>query len=303
LNSALREGNTASVTVTEARLSDLTALIRAPAALSIPGDTLVGMTATGQPIPPRALGMMASSVCIYWAGMALNDYADATIDAVERPQRPIPSGRVSRRTAFVVATTLTGAGLVLAGLSGGRRGLVVSTALAALVWAYDLKLKSTPAGAVAMAGTRTLDVLAGAATVGSARAGLGSALVVGAHTYTLMMLSRHEVSGAPAWVPASTLAGTAGIALAAALPVTPRSSRVGTALSAAVYLGAYGGAQATAVRAPNDSNIRNAVAAGILGTMPLQATLVARTGAGLTALALAILHRLARRLSGRVSAT
>jgi hypothetical protein len=33
---------------------------------------------------------MASSVALYWAGMALNDYADATVDAVERPQRPCP---------------------------------------------------------------------------------------------------------------------------------------------------------------------------------------------------------------------
>ena len=34
------------------------------------------------------------------AGMALNDYADREIDAVERPGRPIPSGRVTPEFAL-----------------------------------------------------------------------------------------------------------------------------------------------------------------------------------------------------------
>ncbi len=147
-------------------LSDLVSLVRAPAALSVPGDILAGATAAGRPLGPRTAGAMASSVCLYWAGMALNDYADAAVDSVERPARPVPSGRVPRRTALAVATGLTGAGLGLAAVSGGRRGLAVALPLTALIWAYDLKLKSTPAGPAAMAGARALDVLAGAVAGG-----------------------------------------------------------------------------------------------------------------------------------------
>ncbi|WP_199835099.1 UbiA family prenyltransferase, partial [Streptomyces scabiei] len=86
-----------------AGLADLAQLVRAPAALSVPGDVLAGAAAAGRPLGARTLGVMGSSVCLYWAGMALNDYADATVDAVERPERPVPSGRVPRRTALAVA--------------------------------------------------------------------------------------------------------------------------------------------------------------------------------------------------------
>ncbi|GHE33010.1 UbiA family prenyltransferase [Streptomyces capitiformicae] len=105
--------------------------------------------------------MTASSICLYWGGMALNDYADAVVDAVERPQRPGPSGRISRRSALAVASGLTRAGLGLAAVPGRRRGLATEVPLAGLVWAYDLALKSTPAGPAAMAGARAVDVLAG----------------------------------------------------------------------------------------------------------------------------------------------
>ncbi|WP_258314396.1 UbiA family prenyltransferase [Streptomyces sp. Act143] len=82
--------------------------------------------------------------------MALNDYADATVDAVERPERPVPSGRIRRRTALAIAGILTAGALTLAAASGGCRSLMGAWAPAAAGWAYDLKLKSTPAGPAAM---------------------------------------------------------------------------------------------------------------------------------------------------------
>ncbi|WP_411147125.1 SCO3242 family prenyltransferase [Streptomyces sp. A30] len=270
---------------------------------------------------------MASSVCLYWAGMALNDYADAAVDSVERPERPIPSGRVPRRTALSVATGLTAAGLGLAGLSGGRRGLAAALPLTALVWAYDLKLKSTPAGPAAMAGARALDVLAGAVAgggkvpspasgggAGTARA-LGRAavpaLLTGLHTYTLTLLSRHEISGAPARLPAATLAVSSATAVAGAWPLgrsarsTPRRAAAGTAVAAAgalAYLGTYGRAQALAVRDPRGGTVRRAVGAGIMAMVPLQTALTARGGAPAAAV-LGAVHPLALRLARRVSPT
>jgi 4-hydroxybenzoate polyprenyltransferase len=211
-----------------ADLADLAQLVRAPAALSVPGDVIAGAAAAGRPLGARTFGVIGSSVCLYWAGMALNDYADATVDAVERPDRPVPSGRVPRRTALAVAGSLTAAGLGLAAAAGGRRSLGAALPLAGLVWAYDLKLKSTPAGGFAMAGARVLDVLAGAVVPGTGAEPVGAALrraavpagLVGVHTGTLMALSRHEIDGAPVRVPGATLAVSAATALAAvAVPV------------------------------------------------------------------------------------
>ncbi len=106
--------------------------------------------------------------------MALNDWADRAEDAVERPHRPIPSGRVRPAAALTAAGTLTGTGLALAA-AAGRPALAVATPLAATVWAYDLGLKHTPAGPAAMAAARGLDLLLGAAaTAGGTRGGTWS---------------------------------------------------------------------------------------------------------------------------------
>lgn len=301
-------------------LADLARLVRAPAALSVPGDVIAGAVAAGRPSGPRTLAAVGSSVCLYWAGMALNDYADATVDAVERPQRPIPSGRVPRRTALAVAGGLTAAGLGLATAAGGRRSLLGALSLTAVVWAYDLKLKSTPAGPAAMAAARTLNVLNGALlpgadaapVTGRLRRAAVPATLVGVHTGTLMALSRHEISGAPTRVPAATLAASTATALAAALPTTvrpaagPAAARLRTGVASAgalAYLGSYGLAQARAVQEPSGENVRRAVGAGILGLMPLEAALTARAGAPALAATLGVVHPLARRLARRISPT
>ncbi|MFI5795828.1 SCO3242 family prenyltransferase [Streptomyces sp. NPDC051677] len=288
------------------RLADLAQLIRLPAALSVPGDILAGAVASAGTARPRTVATMASSVALYWAGMALNDYADATVDAVERPERPIPSGRVARSTALATACGLTAAGLGLAALAGGRRALGVALPLTGLVWAYDLRLKSTAAGPAAMAGARALNVLAGA-DPGRRSAAVPTALLVGAHTYTVTALSRHEVSGAPRSVPAATLAGSTATALAAAaLPALQRrtpAARIGAAVGALGYLASYGTAQARAAREPSAANVRGAVGTGIMSLMPLQAALTAGGGGAALAGALAAAHPLARRLARKVSPT
>ncbi|MER7912003.1 UbiA family prenyltransferase [Streptomyces sp. NPDC096068] len=81
--------------------------------------------------------------------------------------RPVPSGRVSPGAALGAAGVLTAAGLALAARAG-RPPLAVATALAATVWAYDLRLKHTAAGPAAMATARGLDLLLGATATVSA---------------------------------------------------------------------------------------------------------------------------------------
>jgi 4-hydroxybenzoate polyprenyltransferase len=308
-------------------------LVRAPAALTVPGDVLAGATAAGRRISPATAGLAGASVCLYWAGMALNDYADREVDAWERSHRPVPSGRVSPRAALGVATACTTAGLGLAAASGGRRSLVTAAALAATVWAYDLRLKATPWGPAAMALARALDVTLGATSPGAPRARsplpkalpgppaqgpaasapvlAGLALPVAAmaaHTATVTWLSRSEVEGTTPALPATTLVATAAVGAAVALspaPGRPRSTgaRAATAALAGWYGYRFGAAQAAAARHPVPERVQQAVGAGIHAMVPLQAALIARAGAPATALGLAGLLPLARRLSRRVSPT
>lgn len=143
------------------RLRAWAELLRVSALFSVPGDALAGAAAVGRR-PGRGTALaMGASLCLYEAGMALNDWADRDEDAVDRPHRPIPSGRISPAAALGAAGVLTAAGLALAARAG-RPALTVATALAATVWAYDLHLKHTKAGPAAMAAARSLDLLLGA---------------------------------------------------------------------------------------------------------------------------------------------
>ncbi|WP_327233531.1 UbiA family prenyltransferase [Streptomyces sp. NBC_01317] len=187
-------------------------LLRVSALFTVPGDALAGAAALGvRPGRGTALAV-GSSLCLYEAGMALNDWADREEDARDRPHRPIPSGRISPRAALAAAGALTAAGLALASRAG-RPALVVSTALAATVWAYDLKLKHTLAGPAAMGAARALDLVLGAvATVPSAgpsvRAALPSAAILGAHTAAVTTVSRREAEGGSTAAPLAALAAT-----------------------------------------------------------------------------------------------
>ena len=90
-------------------------LVRLPAVLSAPGDTLLGVASSGRrAAPARTAALVASSSCMYMAGMALNDYAHRDVDAPERPHPPIPSRRVSPRFALRPAGPPTAASGVAA---------------------------------------------------------------------------------------------------------------------------------------------------------------------------------------------
>jgi 4-hydroxybenzoate polyprenyltransferase len=69
------------------------------------------------------------------------------------------------------------------------------------------------------------------------------------------------------------------------------------------YATAVGGAYASAARDPSPERLQRAVGAGILGLMPLQATLLAGAGALAPAAAIAGLWPLARSLARRKAVT
>ncbi|MGW1248471.1 SCO3242 family prenyltransferase [Streptomyces sp. NPDC002535] len=197
-------------------------LLRVSALFSVPGDALAGAAAAGVRPGRGTLCAIGASLCLYEAGMALNDWADRAEDAAERPHRPLPSGRIAPSAALAASAALTAAGLTLASRAG-RPSLAVATALAATVWAYDLGLKHTPAGPGAMATARALDLLLGAtASTGGNRGphhralhALPSAAFLGAHTYAVTAVSRHETQGGSSRTPLAALAVTLAVAGAA----------------------------------------------------------------------------------------
>ncbi|MFJ7057517.1 SCO3242 family prenyltransferase [Streptomyces microflavus] len=343
-----------------------TELFRVSALFSVPGDALAGAASVGRS-PGRGTALaIGASLCLYEAGMALNDWADREEDAVDRPHRPIPSGRISPSAALGAAGVLTAAGLALAARAG-RPALAVATGLAATVWAYDLHLKHTKAGPAAMAAARSLDLLLGATATayagtgpgpratrparlgavpptgpdnvaraaGSARsplAALSAALVLGAHTYGVTAVSRHEAQGGSTAVPLAVLATTAALAVVATHqrqrpgePATPGLAATApgsshrpdhphhptapaltplllTAFTAA-YLRTAGPPLLHAALNPSPPLTQRAVGGGIRAMIPLQAALAARAGAPGSGLAVMALVPLARSLARKVSPT
>jgi 4-hydroxybenzoate polyprenyltransferase len=109
--------------------------------------------------------LLGASAFLYTAGMVLNDFFDADVDARERPRRPIPSGRVARKTAgwlgLILLLAGVGCGVAAGWFGGGLRSGALAAGLAACVLLYDGILKRTPLGPLAMGGCRMLNVLLG----------------------------------------------------------------------------------------------------------------------------------------------
>jgi len=114
---------------------------------------------------PVVVLLVGSSSLLYLAGMVLNDVFDVAQDTLERPQRPIPSGRVSYNFALVLGASLLFFGMMLGWIASAyTRTLtpgLVATLLGGAVLLYDGPLKRTPLAPLGMGLCRFLNVLLG----------------------------------------------------------------------------------------------------------------------------------------------
>ncbi len=81
-------------------------------------------------------GVLLAGPLVCGTSQAVNDWFDRHVDAINEPQRPIPSGRMPGRWGLYVALVSTGLALVVAGLLGP---IVLAAAALGLVlaWAYS----------------------------------------------------------------------------------------------------------------------------------------------------------------------
>jgi 4-hydroxybenzoate polyprenyltransferase len=151
--------------------------------------------AAGEPFPWSSVPAVAGSVCLlYVAGMALNDICDHRRDAIERPERPIPSGRISlgRAWGFTTTATLLGLGLLAA---TSARGLYFGLLLTAFIALYDLLHKRHPSTVLLMGACRATVYLVGMAAVGwpdDPFPGFWLAGILGLYTVLITVVARAE---------------------------------------------------------------------------------------------------------------
>lgn len=117
-------------------------LVRLPNLFTAVADVIAGFAFGGGNVSDHAMLALlaASSVCLYAGGVTLNDVCDSRNDSAQRPHRPIPSGRVTLRSARRLAIVLLIAGIALAAWVSVRSG-IVALALCICIVLYDVVLK------------------------------------------------------------------------------------------------------------------------------------------------------------------
>jgi len=175
---------------------------------------LLGMAAVIQTptvVVPSALSgtlfiLLLGISLLYVAGMILNDVFDHEWDCKNRPERPLPSGLISRSKAKWVGTIILLLGAVLTVFSAGRflnpTVLVITSLLTIFILWYDVAHKGNPLAPVVMGACRALLPIIGFMV--ATRHGIYElpstvyvyAGVLGIYTYALTWVAKYELTPA-----------------------------------------------------------------------------------------------------------
>jgi 4-hydroxybenzoate polyprenyltransferase len=148
-------------------------------------------------------GLMTSSSLLYLAGIVFNDYFDIEIDKKERPSRPLPSGKITKRKALTIAISSIIAANVLT-LLINLTSLLVAVTLTTIIIAYDYRLKhNTITGPITMGFARFVNIILGASpalptlllSTASSKMLLFIATSMFLYVVAIGILSKKEVSG------------------------------------------------------------------------------------------------------------
>lgn len=132
-------------------------LLRVGTLFSPAADVVAGACLVGLPWSVELVRAAVASVLVYAAGMVLNDHADRREDAVQRPERPIPSGQISATTALVFGLALVAAGVLTSPWPLYHAGLAAGV----ILYDYGAKRRAE-LGALTMAALRAANLLGGA---------------------------------------------------------------------------------------------------------------------------------------------
>lgn len=117
----------------------------------------------------RLLLVSISAFALLSAGNAINDYCDYEIDRINRPRRPLPSGRIRRRNALIFAILLVVIG-VWVGTLINRNATGIAILVFIALASYAFWLKRTPfIGNLVVSGLTGLTFIAGGVAIDSVR--------------------------------------------------------------------------------------------------------------------------------------
>ena len=175
------------------RLRDYMQLCRLPALFTAWSNILAAhLVATAGQVEWRSLALLlGGSSALYLSGMILNDCFDLQEDRLERPQRPLPAGRIPLRNAWMLGWLLMLCGCLLAALVGQTQ-LLIALVLSAAILAYDGWLKKYSIGTLVMGGCRYLNWLLGLSVVPLTASDWALPIPIFIYIFSLTSLSRIE---------------------------------------------------------------------------------------------------------------
>ena len=254
-------------------------------------DVLAGYAIAGLGNSAALVWLITATACLYTGGVVLNDFFDRRLDATERPERPIPSGRVPAVHAATLGGLLLLAG-ILAGANASWPAGAIAFSIAALALIYDVWGKHHPVfGPVNIASCRALNLLLGVAAVPLALTTSWTvALLPFAYITAVTILSRGEVHGGRRGTATLSAAIVAGVVLATGfLAARSGSNAIIAGLLVLLFASRVLPAFWRARRDPTPLSIRFAVRTGVLSLLLLDAVIAAvYAGAPLALLILAL---------------
>lgn len=234
--------------------------------------------------------LVLSTIGLYGGGVVMNDVFDADLDKVERPERPIPSGLISKTEAGIWGMLLLTGGVVLAFLASSFSGfLALTIAMAALLYNRWSK-HQTFWGPFNMGVCRGLNLLLGLSIIPAQVSEYWFlAIVPVIYIAAITMISRGEVYGGKrnTLVAAAILYGSAmaGILYVGFL----REQLITTLLFVALWAFMVFLPLRNAIRQPQGKMIGKAVKAGVLALILMNAAWAAAFGATYLALIIILL--------------
>lgn len=170
-------------------------LLRIGTLFSPAADVVASVCLAQLPWHGDAVRAVFASVALYAAGMVWNDVADRRLDAVQRPERPLPRGDLSLAFAVTLGMALIALGLLLSPCRGHHGTIAV------LVLGYDFAGKRIEwLGAITMGTLRSLNLGTALAIGGDSippdwrHALLVAAICYGAYIVAVTMLGIFEDS-------------------------------------------------------------------------------------------------------------
>lgn len=245
-----------------------------------------------------------STACLYAGGIVFNDVFDAELDKVERPERPIPSGIISKQQATLLGSILLVTGILMAAVVHVTAGLIALVIAAAALLYDQFSKHHTILGPLNMGLCRGYNLLLGISiSLSALTQWYLLAIIPILYIFSITLISQGEVHGGGK-VKLLAAAFLYGIVASSILALAVLNERLWQTLLLLVpFLFMIFKPLVKAIREPIGRNIGKSVKAGVISLILMDAAWAASFNSLLAALIIACLFPVSIWLGKRFAVT